>query len=67
MTPVPARVNLTNGDHIITDADVTDVAGQIQQGLDANTLVLLVDSRGRERHVNPAAVAEIVENARSFS
>jgi len=50
-----------------TVADVADVAAQIQQGLDANALVLLVDSRGRERHVNPAAVAEIVENARSFS
>jgi uncharacterized protein YlzI (FlbEa/FlbD family) len=61
-----ARINLTNGDHIVTDADVEQTVQRIQEGLTAKRFVSVTDTWGHERLVNPAAVAEINDNPPTF-
>jgi hypothetical protein len=63
---MPARINLTNGDHIVTDADLPQMSQRIQDGLRSNTLVPVTDTWGHERLVNPSAVAEINDNPPAF-
>jgi uncharacterized protein YlzI (FlbEa/FlbD family) len=64
---MPARINLTNGDHVLIDGNVDEVADQIQIGLRERTLVRVTDTAGHEHVLNPSAVAEINGNPRPFS
>jgi uncharacterized protein YlzI (FlbEa/FlbD family) len=64
---MPARINLTNGDHILVDGDIDETARRIADALGENRFVSVTDTAGHEHVINPAAVAEINGNPRPFS